>query len=215
MIWILGVLLGYIFGSIPSAVWFGKWWHKIDVREHGSGNAGATNVFRVLGKKTGIVVLLVDIGKGAFSASIPSILVSLNLIEYHNDTLVLNAGLAAGLAAILGHLYPVFADFKGGKGVATMLGVMLAIQTIPTLICAAVFLVIWLSFKYISLASMSGGITFPIVYFLMSDMRTIPMDIVAIVLPLLLIYTHRSNIKKLRNGTENKMSPFKAKKNEV
>lgn len=215
MIWILGVLLGYIFGSIPSAVWFGKWWHKIDVREHGSGNAGATNVFRVLGKKTGIVVLLVDIGKGVFSASIPSILVSLNLIEYHNDTLVLNAGLAAGLAAILGHLYPVFADFKGGKGVATMLGVMLAIQTIPTLICAAVFLVIWLSFKYISLASMSGGITFPIVYFLMSDMRTIPMDIVAIVLPLLLIYTHRSNIKKLRNGTENKMSPFKAKKNEV
>lgn len=215
MIWILGVLLGYIFGSIPSAVWFGKWWHKIDVREHGSGNAGATNVFRVLGKKTGIVVLLVDIGKGVFSASIPSILVSLNLIEYHNDTLVLNAGLAAGLAAILGHLYPVFADFKGGKGVATMLGVMLAIQTIPTLICAAVFLVIWLSFKYISLASMSGGITFPIVYFLMSDMRTIPMDIVAIVLPLLLIYTHRSNIKKLRNGTENKMSPFKPKKNEV
>lgn len=208
MIWIISALLGYVLGSIPSAVWFGKWWHKIDVREHGSGNAGATNVFRVLGKKTGFTVLFVDILKGVLAASLPRFLPQLLGVELEEGQ-ILNLCILGGLAAVIGHLYPVFAGFRGGKGVATMLGIMLALQTIPTLICAGVFLVVWFLFHYISVASMSGGIVFPIAYYFLSDQKTLPMTIVAIVLPLLLIYTHRTNVQKLIKGTENKMSPWK------
>lgn len=210
MIWIISAILGYLLGSIPSAVWFGKWWHNIDVREYGSGNAGATNVFRVLGKKTGFTVLIVDILKGVLAASLPRFIPQILDIELDGYEM-LNMCILGGLAAVVGHLYPVFAGFKGGKGVATMLGIMLALQTVPTLISAAVFLVVWFSFHYISLASMCGGIVFPIAYIFLSANKTIPMTIVAFVLPLVLIYTHRSNIKKLMIGTENKMNPFKKK----
>lgn len=210
MIWILSAILGYLLGSIPSAVWFGKWWHNIDVREHGSGNAGATNVFRVLGKKTGFIVLVADIFKGVLAASLPRFLPQILGVDPVASEM-LNVCILGGLAAVIGHLYPVFAGFRGGKGVATMLGIMLALQTIPTLVSALVFLLVWFAFHYISVASMSGGIVFPLAYFFLSDHKTIPMTIVALVLPMVLIYTHRSNIRKLKNGTENKMSPFKKK----
>src|SRR5690606_31309321 len=210
MIWILAAITGYLLGSIPSAVWIGKLWHSIDIRQHGSGNAGATNVFRVLGKKSGIVVLSMDILKGAAAALFPSLLVRIFDADMNPEQLAY-LGILGGVSAVLGHLYPVFAQFKGGKGVATMLGIMLALQTVPTLISAAVFLVVWFSFHYISLASMCGGIVFPIAYIFLSVNKTIPMTIVAFVLPLVLIYTHRSNIKKLMIGTENKMNPFKKK----
>lgn len=208
MIWIISAILGYLLGSIPNAVWFGKWWHNVDVREHGSGNAGATNVFRVLGRKTGIVVLVADILKGALAAYLPRLLGGTDLDLGQENAALLNVCIVGGIASILGHLYPVFAGFRGGKGVATMLGVMLALQIFPTLISVGVFLVVWLSFHYISLASMSGGLAFPVAYYFMIDEKTWPMNILAIVLPIVLVYTHRSNIKKLISGTENKMSPF-------
>lgn len=211
MIWILAAITGYLLGSIPSAVWIGKLWHNIDIRQHGSGNAGATNVFRVLGKKSGIVVLSMDILKGAAAALFPSLLVRIFDADMNPEQLAY-LGILGGVSAVLGHLYPVFAQFKGGKGVATMLGIMLALQWWPTWVSVLGFVLVWISFSYISLASISGGLLFPLAYFLLTKERSLPMDIVACILPLLLLYTHRANMRKLLAGTENKMYPFKRKK---
>lgn len=205
--WIIAIVAGYLLGSIPSAVWFGRLFHKVDVRQHGSGNAGATNVFRVLGRRTGFVVLFADILKGALAALLPLWLPYFRAAG--NDTLTLNAQLVAGLAAVAGHLYPVFAGFKGGKGVATMLGIMLAVQWQASLVSMGIFLLVWFSFHYISVASMSGGLAFPLAYFLLSERHSIFMSVIAVLLPLLLVYTHRNNIRKLRLGTESKMYPFR------
>lgn len=210
MEWIITVAAGYLLGSIPSAVWFGKLFHGVDVREHGSGNAGATNVFRVLGKRTGFMVLFADILKGSLAALLPLWLPAFG--KGAGTELLLNAQLAGGTAAILGHLYPVFAGFKGGKGVATMLGIMLAIQWQASLVSIGVFLLVWLLFNFISLASMSGGLVFPLAYFLLSDKQGTLMSVIAVLIPLLLIYTHRKNIRKLLNGTESKMYAFRKTK---
>src|SRR5665811_1061776 len=121
---VLVFVLAYLLGSIPSAVWIGKTFHNIDVREHGSGNAGATNVIRVLGWKTGIPVLMIDIAKGWLAAMLP---VYMHLAD-KNTALLTNLQILAGVIAIIGHIFPVFAGFKGGKGVASIFGVFLAIQ---------------------------------------------------------------------------------------
>ena len=121
---VLVLLLAYLLGSIPAAVWIGKKFHNIDVREHGSGNAGTTNVIRVLGWKTGIPVLLIDVAKGSLATLLPVIF---KLAE-HGSPLIINLQIVAGVTAIIGHIFPVFAGFKGGKGVATVFGVLLALQ---------------------------------------------------------------------------------------
>lgn len=209
MEWIIVIAAGYLLGSIPSAVWFGKWLHGIDVRQHGSGNAGATNVFRVLGRRTGFIVLFADILKGSLASLTALWLPAFGASEPQT---LLNAQLAGGAAAVLGHLYPVFAGFKGGKGVATMLGIMLAIQWQASLVSLGVFLLVWLVFHYISLASMSGGLVFPLAYFLLSGKQSLLMSVIAFAVPALLIYTHRGNIRKLLKGTESKMYPFRRNK---
>jgi glycerol-3-phosphate acyltransferase PlsY len=138
------LFISYVIGSIPSAVWIGKTFHGIDVREHGSGNAGATNTFRVLGKKAGTIVLCIDIVKG-FLAVLPAHLIvediSINFINYQ---------LLLGTAAVLGHVFPLFAKFKGGKGVATLLGLMFGIHPLGSLLCLIIFLVILITSKYVS-----------------------------------------------------------------
>src|SRR5450756_472610 len=125
----LAVVLAYFLGSIPSAVWIGKRFHNIDVREHGSGNAGTTNTIRVLGWVTGIPVLLIDIAKGWLAAILP---VFFHLAE-PGSALLTDLQLMTGIIAIIGHIFPVFAGFRGGKGVATVFGVFLALQTLLTL----------------------------------------------------------------------------------
>ncbi|NMB71320.1 MAG: glycerol-3-phosphate 1-O-acyltransferase PlsY, partial [Bacteroidales bacterium] len=130
----------YLLGSIPSAVWAGRLFHGIDVREHGSGNAGATNVIRVLGWKTGVPVLIFDLAKGFLAAMLPKLF---NLAPDGSAALV-NLQIFTGLMAIIGHVFPVFAGFRGGKGVASMFGILLAIHPPVTLACLAVFLVIFL-----------------------------------------------------------------------
>lgn len=194
-------LLAYLLGSIPTAVWMGRRFHKIDVRERGSGNAGATNVIRVLGWKTGIPVLLIDLAKGWLAAMLP--------VFFHlagsGSALLTNMQILAGLTAIVGHIYPVFAGFRGGKGVASFFGVLLALQPLLTLCCFGVFLVVLLFTGIVSVSSMSAGIAFPLLLFLFFDTPSLIFKIFSIFVSIALLITHRKNIGRLMRGEESKL----------
>ena len=148
---ILTGLIGYLLGSIPTAVWVGKAWHGIDVREHGSKNAGATNTFRVLGKKPGIVVLTIDILKGVMAVLSPFLITFLS--EGNIESSIDHLQIVAAIFAVLGHMFPVFAGFKGGKGVATSLGIIIGMQPIAAVICIVAFLIVFISFNFVSLGA--------------------------------------------------------------
>jgi glycerol-3-phosphate acyltransferase PlsY len=201
---VLAGLMAYMLGSIPSAIWIGKRFHNIDVREHGSGNAGATNVIRVLGWKTGIPVLLIDIAKGWLAAMLP---VFLQLAE-KNTALLTNLQIFAGIIAILGHIFPVFAGFRGGKGVATVFGVFLAIQPLLTISCMGVFLAMLFITWIVSISSMTAGISFPVFLFLFFDTPSLLFKIFAIIVGAALIVTHRKNIGRIWRGEETKLLKF-------
>ena len=206
MILISLIILAYLLGSIPSAVWYGKIFHNVDVREHGSKSAGATNTLRVLGNKAGFVVLFFDFLKG-FAAA--------NLIYFYKElgdstSEILTYKMLFGVLAVVGHIYPVFANFKGGKGVATLLGLIVALDYRLALICLVVFiLVVWIT-KYISLGSMTGGIISPFVAGFLYEWNEPVLIGFCIVFVVMLIYTHRTNIKRLIEGNENKFA-FKKK----
>lgn len=206
MILISLIILAYLLGSIPSAVWYGKIFHNVDVREHGSKSAGATNTLRVLGNKAGFVVLFFDFLKG-FAAA--------NLIYFYKElgdstSEILTYKMLFGVLAVVGHIYPVFANFKGGKGVATLLGLIVALDYRLALICLVVFiLVVWIT-KYISLGSMTGGIISPFVAGFLYEWNEPVLIGFCIVFAVMLIYTHRTNIKRLIEGNENKFA-FKKK----
>lgn len=197
-LFILSLLTAYLLGSIASAVWMGKIFHKIDVREHGSGNAGATNVIRVLGWKTGIPVMIIDVMKGWMAAMLP---VFLHLAPEGSATLT-NLQIITGLAAITGHIYPVFAGFRGGKGVAAIFGTLLAIHLQLTISCIGVFLGLLLITGYVSVASMSAGLAFPVLLFLFFDSPSVFFRIFSVIVALALLYTHRKNISRLIKGEE-------------
>jgi glycerol-3-phosphate acyltransferase PlsY len=159
---LLALAIAYLIGSIPSAVWIGKAMCGIDVREYGSGNAGATNTFRVLGKKAGIPVLIVDIAKGYFALQLAQV-----IGNYLPGTQqYVNFKLALGIAALLGHIFPVFAGFRGGKGVATLLGILIGVQPVAALICTGIFIVILMLSGYVSLSSMSTALAYPFIIML-------------------------------------------------
>ena len=198
---LLTLILSYLLGSIATAVWTGKVFHGIDVREHGSGNAGATNVIRVLGWKTGIPVLLIDVLKGWVAAMLP---VFFNLAG-EGTALLTNYQILAGVAVVIGHIFPVFAGFRGGKGVATIFGVLLAIHPLLTISCLGVFLCVMLITGYVSLSSMSAGVAFPILLFLFFDTPSVFFKIFSILVAIALIYTHRKNISRLLKGEETKL----------
>ncbi|MDY0098288.1 MAG: glycerol-3-phosphate 1-O-acyltransferase PlsY [Bacteroidales bacterium] len=190
----------YLLGSIPTAVWTGKLFHGIDVREHGSGNAGATNVIRVLGWKTGVPVLLIDMAKGWLAASLPVIF---HLAPEGSSHLV-NLQMLAGLCAVIGHIFPVFAGFRGGKGVAAITGVVLSIHPLVTLTCFLVFIIVLLVTGYVSVSSMTAGIVFPLSMFLFFDTPSPFFKVFALFVSVALIITHRKNIKRLLRGEESK-----------
>ena len=196
-------MLSYILGSIPFSVWIGKLWYGIDIRQHGSGNAGATNTFRVLGKKAGVIVLILDVLKGYLAVFLP---VWLGLEHAGNIRVV------CGLISVLGHVYSVFLNFKGGKGVATSLGVMVALAPLATISSAIVFLVLWRLSAYISLSSIISSIVFPIFHLIWHNNASKLQWSVVVLMPLIILYTHRSNIKRLIRGNENKISMWKSKK---
>jgi glycerol-3-phosphate acyltransferase PlsY len=196
---VLLVLAGaYLLGSIPTAVWAGRIFHGIDIREHGSGNAGATNTIRVLGWKTGTPVLIIDLAKGWTAAMLP---VFFNLAP-ENSSLLVNLQIFAGLGSIIGHVFPVFAGFRGGKGVSTIFGTFLAIDPLLTLACMGVFLVVLLVTGIVSISSMLAGIAFPVFMLAFFDTPSLLFRIFSLLVPMALILTHRENIKRLLQGEE-------------
>jgi glycerol-3-phosphate acyltransferase PlsY len=198
---VLAALLAYLLGSIPSAVWIGKRFHNIDVREHGSGNAGTTNTIRVLGWTTGIPVLLIDIAKGWLASMLP---VFFHLAT-NGSALITNLQLFAGIIAIIGHIFPVFAGFRGGKGVATVFGVFLALQPLLTVCVMGVFLVVLFSTGIVSVSSMSAGVSFPVLLFVFFDTPSLLFKIFAIIVGAALLVTHRENIRRIWRGEEKKL----------
>lgn len=192
------ILFAYILGSIATAVWAGRLFHGLDIREHGSGNAGATNTIRVLGWAIGIPVLLIDIAKGWFAASLPAIL---GLATAGTSELI-NMQIICGLVAITGHIFPVFAGFKGGKGVASTFGVLLALQPVVTLLCMAVFLLILFITGYVSVSSISAGIAFPVISLVFFDSPSVIFTIFSLLIAIALIITHKKNIRRLMAGEE-------------
>lgn len=199
--------LAYLIGSIPSAVWLGKAKYDIDVREHGSKNAGATNTFRVLGKKPGIVVLSIDIAKGFIAAFLPFIF-GVGDWDWESDTLM-NVKLVCALLAFTGHVLPVFASFKGGKGVATSLGVIFAVHPSAAGICLASFLIVFIVTKFVSLGAIAASFSFPLSLLLYFKITSPWLTAFSLVLAAAVIYAHRKNIRRLFKGEENRMNLFK------
>ncbi|MBP6168194.1 MAG: glycerol-3-phosphate 1-O-acyltransferase PlsY [Leptotrichiaceae bacterium] len=208
MITVLLILIAYVLGSIPNALWVGKTFKNIDVREHGSKNTGSTNAARVLGAKLGIFTLILDILKGALPTYL-GIVLGANLLTRITGIDKLDI-IVIGMAAILGHTFSLFLKFKGGKAVATTLGVFLVLVPYAILILLVVFFVIFGLTKYVSLASIVSAVALPITVYLTT--RHIPLTILGIIIGLLVIIRHKENIKRLINGTESKLSFSKDKK---
>ncbi len=201
------LLLAYLLGSIPTSVWLGKAFKGTDLRKHGSGNAGTTNAFRVLGKPIGIIVLIVDMGKGLLAVSLTHFQSEMPMGS--ESLMILRIGL--GMLAVTGHIFPVFAGFKGGKGVATMAGVGLALHPLGALAAMGVYLLIFLISRVSALGSLTAVISYPIwmIFVFQTDYRSL--QIFSIFVPILVIITHRSNIFRMLKGNENKMLQKKRK----
>jgi glycerol-3-phosphate acyltransferase PlsY len=202
-------VLAYMFGSIPAAVWIGKIFHNTDVRKHGSGNAGTANVIRILGWKTGIPVLLIDLAKGWTAAMLPQLF----HLAPDGTALLVNMQILTGLTAIMGHIFPLFAGFRGGKGVATVFGVLLAIQPLLTICCLGVFLAVLLVTGIVSVSSMSAGLAFPVLLFLFFHTPSVIFKIFSVFVAIALLITHRKNIRRLMTGEESKLIKFGRKTN--
>jgi len=201
---VAGILLtAYLLGSIPSAVWLGLWLYEVDVRQHGSKNSGATNTFRVLGRPLGITVLLMDVAKGFLAVQLAFI--------FFPDENFLWVHIIAGLACVLGHIYSVFVSFKGGKGVATSLGVYLALNPYTIILCLVIFLIVFFATRYVSLASIIAALSIPwISYFVVDrvDELSLMFDLF---ISVLIVFAHRKNIERLLKGKESKMNFSKTK----
>lgn len=192
------MVVAYILGSIPNALWIGKVFKGIDVREHGSKNTGSTNAARVLGAKLGILTLILDISKGA----IPTLIATMLLDSSISVILV-------GICAILGHSFSIFMKFKGGKAVATTVGVFIVLVPGAILLAAVIFFLVFGITRYVSLSSMIGAISLPI--WIILFYKNIPLTIFGIIIAILIIVRHKSNIQRLLNGTESKFSINKKK----
>lgn len=197
----LACIAAYILGSIPSSVWIGKAFFGIDVREHGSGNAGATNTLRTLGKTAGFSVLFIDFLKGFVAANI----VFWQGMLTHSPYL-LEFKMLLGACAVLGHIYPVFAGFKGGKGIATLIGVVGGMDWRLAISCFILFIIIVAITKFISLGSILSGLLSPLIAGLIHHWQEMNLVYFCSVVGLLVTYTHRANIKRLLQGNENKFS---------
>jgi acyl phosphate:glycerol-3-phosphate acyltransferase len=207
---ISALLVAYLFGSIPTAVWIGQAFYGIDVREYGSGNAGATNTFRVLGTKAGIAVMLLDIFKG-YTATNLAYLIGLSVTGPHSSVQFANYQLALGITAVMGHLFPVFAGFRGGKGIATLFGMILAVHFPAAMLCVLVFVTVLMITNYVSLSSILSGFTFPlsIIFVFQSPIRSV--ILYGMCICILILVTHQKNIERLLKGKESKVFLFKKK----
>lgn len=210
-------VLSYLIGSIPTSIIVAKAMRGIDIRQHGSGNAGGTNAIRVLGWKAGVLVILIDIAKGLLATMVIARLMQgpipfENRTPFDDFTLV---QIIAGCAAILGHVWTVFAGFRGGKGIATAGGMLLGVAPVEVAVSFGVFLLVFLLTQYVSLGSLSAAVTFPLSMFLRENVFMVNVDgyntliFFSVGVSLLVIYTHRSNIGRLLKGTENRISSIR------
>ncbi|MCK5088036.1 MAG: glycerol-3-phosphate 1-O-acyltransferase PlsY [Melioribacteraceae bacterium] len=213
------VLLSYLVGSIPTSIIMSKLVKGIDIRDHGSGNAGGSNVFRVLGWKYGILVIVLDALKGSLAVILIARLYLgsfpfPNATPFDDFTLV---QIIAGVSAVLGHIWTIFAEFKGGKGIATALGFLVTIITIDMLLAVAVFAIVVAISKYISLGSLSAAVSIPLILVIRENIFGIDITGYHTILPftiaiaMLVIYTHRSNVLRLLKGSESRISLSKKK----
>jgi acyl phosphate:glycerol-3-phosphate acyltransferase len=208
------VILSYLAGSIPNSIIISKAVSGIDIRKHGSGNAGGTNVMRVLGWKYGLTVIFLDALKGAIAVVIISRLFYgplpfENVSPFDDFTLV---QIIAGISAVIGHIWTVFADFKGGKGIATALGMLLTLITIDMLIAVGIFALVVLISRYVSLGSIIAAISVPSTLFIRENLFHVDIPGYSTLFPfivgvtVLVIFTHRKNLVRIFNGNENKIS---------
>ena len=201
MMW-FSLLVAYFLGSVPSAVWIGKYFYGVDVREHGSGNAGATNVLRTLGKKAGISVLLLDMFKGFLAVNLSYIT---SIDSGSEEWMLLRAALA--VVAVVGHIFPFFANFRGGKGVATMTGTLIALNPLVFIIAVVIFFLVLSVTKYVSLSSITTALTLPVIFGAWFH-AGMAMNLYSFAVAVIIIITHRKNIQRLMKGKESKTNLF-------
>jgi glycerol-3-phosphate acyltransferase PlsY len=194
------ILIAYLLGSVPSAVWIGKALYGIDVRDYGSGNAGATNTFRVLGKRAGFPVLILDILKGFFAVKLAWI----SGFYLYGTQQYFNFALLLGMAALIGHIFPVFANFRGGKGVATLLGILCGIHPQSALVCTIVFALTLFFTHYVSLGSLVAALTFPVTLMFIYHETVPSLNVFAMFICVMVFITHQKNIERLLRGEESK-----------
>lgn len=202
---LLLIISAYLIGSIPTAVWISKAFFGIDIRDYGSGNAGATNTFRILGSRWGSIVMIVDVLKGIVATSL-YILLPYYLTDEWDRT---NFMVGLGLAAVLGHIFPIWADFRGGKGVATLFGMIIAIQPLVAICCVGVFLLVLYLTRFVSLSSILASVAFAVFILFIFNEKEPLYRAFAIAVALLVILTHQKNITRILRGVESKVPILK------
>lgn len=202
---LLLIILAYLIGSIPTSVWVSRHFFDIDIRDYGSGNAGATNTYRVLGPKWGTFVMLMDMLKGIMAVKL-----ALLLPEYADSEINLqNLQTGLGLAAVIGHIFPIWADFRGGKGVATLFGLVLGISPWTALSCVGIFMLVLYLTRFVSLSSILASIAFPVFILVIFNVDNPLYRIFAIAVALMVLLTHQKNIGRLLKGSESKVPIFR------
>lgn len=205
------IITAYLIGSFPTALLISRKYFGIDIREYGSGNMGATNAFRILGPKFGTIIMAIDVIKGMLAVGL------FYLLPFYmsNELERTNFMIALGLSSVIGHIFPVFADFKGGKGVATILGMLLAIQPFVALTCIGVFLVVLYLTRYVSLSSILSAIMLPICVLWIWNEDELTYRIFTLLVAAMVIITHQKNISRIIKGAENRVPilKFRDKKN--
>ena len=198
---LLLIVLAYLIGSIPTSVWVSKYFFAIDIRDYGSGNAGATNTYRVLGPRWGSFVMIVDMLKGIIAVKL-----ALLLPEYiDNETQLQTLQIGLGLGAVLGHIFPIWAEFRGGKGIATLFGIVLGISPWTALSCVGIFLLVLYLTRFVSLSSILASIAFPVFILVIFNVDNHAYRIFAIAVALMVLLTHQKNIGRLLKGSESKV----------
>ncbi len=202
---ILLIVGAYLIGSIPTSVWVSRFFFGIDIREYGSGNAGATNSFRVMGPRLGTLVMVVDMLKGLAAVKLAF------LLPFYIDNDIARTGfqIGLGLAAVLGHIFPIWADFRGGKGVATLFGLVLGISPWTALCCVGIFLLVLYITRFVSLSSILASVAFPVFILVIFNVENQAYRVFAIAVALLVILTHQKNISRLLRGSESKVPILK------
>lgn len=204
---LLLIIVAYLIGSVPTSVWVSKSFFNIDIRDYGSGNAGATNTYRVLGSKWGTFVMVADMLKGVLAVKL-----ALLLPEYaDNDVNLQNLQTGLGLAAVVGHIFPIWADFRGGKGVATLFGLVLGISPWTALSCVGIFSLVLYLTRFVSLSSILASIAFPFFILVIFNVENPFYRVFAIAVALMVLLTHQKNIGRLLKGNESKVPILKGR----